>query len=155
MSRNPMSHPCVAPARVRPLTLRAALQSLGTFVPAACLLFMASATLGETPTVPLPVAVGVMSAALAAGGLTCSGFASNHQDLTSRYAGILFGFTNAASSISGTFSTYATGQILFATNGNWSSVFITIAAVYSASSILYLLWASADNQFDPVPSKAS
>ena len=124
-------------------------QSLGTFLPAACLLFMAASVTGETPSVPLPVAVGVMSAALALGGLTCSGFASNHQDLTSRYAGILFGFTNAGSSIAGTFSTYATGQILFATNGNWSSVFVTIAAVYSASSLLYLAWASADNQFDP------
>lgn len=110
---------------------------------------MASATAGETPSVPLPVAVATMSAALAVGGLTCSGFCSNHQDLTSRYAGILFGFTNAASSISGTLSTYATGQILFATHGNWSSVFVTIAAVYSASTLIYLRWASADNQFDP------
>eukprot|EP00892_Ulva_mutabilis_P002002 jgi/Ulvmu1/11802/UM080_0013.1 len=137
------------------LRSRRIMQSLGTFLPAACLLFMAASVTGETPSVPLPVAVGVMSAALALGGLTCSGFASNHQDLTGRYAGILFGFTNAASSIAGTFSTYATGRVLYATNGNWSSVFVIIAAVYSASSLLYLLWASSDNQFDaPVEAKA-
>jgi nitrate/nitrite transporter NarK len=65
-------------------------------------------------------------------------------------AGILFGVTNAASSLSGTFSTYATGQVLDATH-SWSMIFQIVAIVYAASSLVYTVWASTDRQFDDQP----
>lgn len=55
--------------------------------------------------------------------------------------------TNASSSFAGTFATYSTGQILYATD-NWGSVFGLIAIVYFATTAVYLAWASSDNQFD-------
>jgi nitrate/nitrite transporter NarK len=128
-------------------TTRKLLQAAGSFGPAACLLYLAAAVSGAAPELELPAAVTLLTTTLALGGLTCSGFASNHQDLTTRYTGILFGITNASSSLSGTFSTYATGRILDSTN-SWAAVFVIIAAVYTASAGVYLAWASADNQFD-------
>ena len=126
---------------------RKAFQLAGSFGPAACLLYLAAAASHHVPALSLTGAVGLMSATLALGGLTCTGFASNHQDLTARYTGILFGLTNAASSLTGTGSTYATGAVLDAT-GSWSIVFEMVAIVYIASAALYAVWASADNQFD-------
>jgi nitrate/nitrite transporter NarK len=134
------------------LQARKAMQLAGSLGPAACLLYLASAESGILPHVPLAGAVALMCAALGLGGLTCSGFASNHQDLTTRYTGILFGVTNAASSLSGTCSTYATGQILDATH-SWSLVFQVVAMVYVVSAASYATWASTDNQFDTVLSE--
>jgi MFS transporter, ACS family, solute carrier family 17 (sodium-dependent inorganic phosphate cotransporter), other len=122
-------------------------QLVGTIGPSVCLLYLAAAADHHVPEVPLAGAVALVSGALALGGLTCTGFASNHQDLTARYTGILFGITNSASSLTGTFSTFATGKALDATH-SWSLVFEVVALVYVLSGLVYAAWASADNQFD-------
>ena len=67
-------------------TSRKVLQGLGSFGPAVCLMYLAASVDGTLPEVSLPTAVSIVTAALALGGLTCSGFASNHQDLTTRCA---------------------------------------------------------------------
>lgn len=64
---------------------RKLLQALGSFGPAVCLIYLAAAVNGNVPELSLPSAVSFITVALALGGLTCSGFASNHQDLTTRY----------------------------------------------------------------------
>lgn len=66
------------------VTSRKILQGVGTLGPAACLLYLAAAVNGNIQEVNLTTAVSILTAALALGGLTCSGYASNHQDLTTK-----------------------------------------------------------------------
>lgn len=136
------------------VTARKLLQGLGCFGPGLCLMYLAASVSGNVPELSLPAAVSLVTLTLAMGGLCSAGYASNHQDLTTKYTGILFGITNSANSFAGTLSTYATGQILYATQ-SWASVFILIATVYSASAGVYLLWASSDNQFDNLDSNSA
>jgi len=76
-----------------------------------------------------------------------AGFASNHQDISSRYAAVLFGITNALSSLMGTCSVYGTGLILEAT-GSWELVFSLVAGFYVFGAVGYLAWASSEQQFE-------
>jgi nitrate/nitrite transporter NarK len=69
------------------------------------------------------------------------------QDISSRYAAVLFGITNALSSLMGTFSVYATGLILEAT-GSWQLVFELVAVFYLAGAAAFVAWASAEQQFE-------
>lgn len=126
---------------------RKVFQLVGSVGPALCLLYLAAAEAGLVPELPLLGAVVIVTMTLAIGGLCSSGYASNHQDLSTKYPAILFGITNSASSLTGTISTYYTGVILDATS-SWSTVFVIIASVYVVSSLVYATWASAENQFD-------
>lgn len=56
-------------------------------------------------------AVALLSGALALGGFQAAGLGSNHQDIAPRYSGILFGITNASSSIAGCAGIMATGAV--------------------------------------------
>jgi hypothetical protein len=69
------------------------------------------------------------------------------QDISSRYAAVLFGITNALSSLMGTCSVYATGLILESTE-SWSLVFQLVAAFYLVGAVGFLAWASAEQQFE-------
>ena len=57
-------------------------------------------------------AVTLLSATLALGGFQAAGLGSNHQDIAPRYAGILFGITNATASIAGCAGIMGTGDNL-------------------------------------------
>lgn len=59
-------------------------------------------------------AVTLLSATLALGGFQAAGLGSNHQDIAPRYSGILFGITNATSSIAGCAGIMGTGVALLA-----------------------------------------
>ena len=52
----------------------------------------------------------LLTATIALGGFYTAGYGSSHQDLSPRYAGVLFGVTNASASLAGFLSVYATGQ---------------------------------------------
>lgn len=69
------------------------------------------------------------------------------QDISSRYAAVLFGITNALSSLMGTCSVYATGLILESTE-SWSLVFQLVAGFYLLGAVGFLAWASAEQQFE-------
>lgn len=69
------------------------------------------------------------------------------QDISSRYAAVLFGITNALSSLMGTCSVYATGLILEA-SGSWQLVFELVAVFYLAGAAAFVAWASAEQQFE-------
>lgn len=137
----------VSTKRTTRVQARKACQLLGSWGPALCLLGLAVAAMPQGPDLPLRGAVTLVTLCLALGGLCASGYASNHQDLSTKYPAILFGITNSASSLTGTASTYSAGLVLDAT-ASWSVVFLVIAVVYCLSSLLYAFWASADNQFD-------
>jgi hypothetical protein len=56
--------------------------------------------------------VALLSATLALGGCQSAGLGSNHQDIAPRWAGILFGITNACASIIGIGGIIGTGTTL-------------------------------------------
>lgn len=60
---------------------------------------------------------------------------------------MLFGITNALSSLMGTFSVYATGLILEATD-SWQLVFELVAVFYLFGAAAFVAWASAEQQFE-------
>eukprot|EP00879_Flechtneria_rotunda_P005881 GHRR01006187.1.p2 GENE.GHRR01006187.1~~GHRR01006187.1.p2 ORF type:complete len:161 (-),score=47.95 GHRR01006187.1:987-1469(-) len=125
---------------------RKVLQTLGSVGPALCLLYLASAQ-ASSKELDMGDALALLTATLSLGGFQSAGFASNHQDISNRYAAILFGITNALSSLMGTFSVYATGVILEET-GSWSLVFELVAAFYLVGAAFFIALASAEQQFD-------
>lgn len=125
---------------------RKLMQAVGSIGPAACLLYLASCS-DQPGKLDMGQAMLLLTATLSLGGFQSAGFASNHQDIASKYAAVLFGFTNALSSLMGTCSVYATGLILDAT-GSWSLVFELVAAFWLAGAVFYLSWASAEQQFE-------
>eukprot|EP00878_Enallax_costatus_P018366 GHUV01019333.1.p1 GENE.GHUV01019333.1~~GHUV01019333.1.p1 ORF type:complete len:130 (+),score=27.71 GHUV01019333.1:597-986(+) len=125
---------------------RKLMQTVGAVGPALCLLYLALAH-QESGGFQMGEAVALLTATLSIGGFQSAGFASNHQDISSRYASVLFGITNALSSLMGTFSVYATGLILDATN-SWSLVFEGVAVVYLLGAVGFLALASSEQQFE-------
>ena len=126
---------------------RKVMQAVGSLGPAGCLLYLASMSSGNANGSPtsLTEAVSVVTAWLALGGFSAAGFGSNHQDLSARYAGVLFGISNGVGSIAGSASIYLTGIVLRHTH-NWSMIFSSTAAMYIAGATLYLTFASAEDQ---------
>jgi ACS family sodium-dependent inorganic phosphate cotransporter len=121
---------------------RKVMQVIGSAGPAMCLLYLAHAH-----DLDVWGALGLMTGTLALGGVQAAGFASNHQDISSRYAPVLFGITNALSSLMGTCSVYATGVILDATS-SWALVFNVVAGFYLLGALSFLSWGSGEQQFD-------
>lgn len=124
--------------------VRKAMQGVASLGPAACLLAL-STDQGEGHSVV--AAVSLLSATLALGGFQAAGLGSNHQDLAPRYAGILFGITNASASIAGCAGIMATGLLLDATH-SWSSIFGIAAGIYCVGYAGFAIWGSAERQFD-------
>ena len=56
------------------------------------------------------VSAGLLTATLAIGGFQAAGYGSNHQDLSPKYSGILFGLSNASASSAGALAVFITGQ---------------------------------------------
>ena len=75
------------------------------------------------------------------------GHSVNHMDIGPRHAGTLMGITNTAGTIPGIVGVYVTGMILEAT-GSWALVFQVTASVTLFGMIFYLLFGSAEKQFD-------
>ena len=85
-------------------------------------------------------------------GLQGAGFGGNHADISPKYAGAMFGVTNAMASILGTVGIFFTGVLLEVTDGNWSPTFLIIAATYIVGWAFFMAWGSGEEQdFDAVP----
>jgi ACS family sodium-dependent inorganic phosphate cotransporter len=125
---------------------RKLMQIIGSVGPAFCLLYLA-AHHNDPGELELGKAVALLTGTLAIGGFQSAGFASNHQDISSKYAAVLFGITNALSSLMGTCSVYATGVILDATE-SWALVFGLVAGFYLLGAVFYVAWGSAEQQFE-------
>lgn len=131
---------------------RKTLQAAGSVGPALCLLALAAAheaaaAPGGAPALEMGQAAALMMGVISLGGFQSAGFASNHQDISSRYAAVLFGVTNALSSLAGTCSVYATGVILDSTH-SWALVFQLVAGCYLAGAVAFVALASAEPQFE-------
>jgi hypothetical protein len=80
-------------------------------------------------------------------GLQSGGFAATHQDIATKYAGVLFGITNAVASLVSSVSLYLTGLVLEQTQ-SWALVFECVAACNLLCCGVYLACATSDPQFD-------
>lgn len=77
---------------------------------------------------------------------SCEGLRCVHvQDLSPKFAGIIFGLTNGLSSIVEAFSIYGTGLILDSRH-SWPLVFQIVAGVNVLGGIFYICFASSKPQ---------
>ena len=67
------------------------------------------------------------------------------QDLSAKFAGIIFGLTNGLSGIVESLSIYGTGLILDS-HHSWPLVFEIVASVSIAGGVFYILFASSKQQ---------
>ncbi len=70
------------------------------------------------------------------------------QDISTRYAGILFGVTNAVSSTAGTACVYAVGYALEKDPNGWQTVFGSVAWLSLLSSLVHAAFSSSEPQFE-------
>lgn len=71
----------------------------------------------------------------------------NVQDISPKYAGIIYGLTNGFSSIVEALSIYGTGVILDSTH-SWPLVFRIVASLHVLGGTTYLILASTKRQFE-------
>lgn len=67
------------------------------------------------------------------------------QDLSAKFAGIIFGLTNGLSSIVEAFSVYGTGLILDSKH-SWPLVFQIVAGINVLGGLFYICFASSKPQ---------
>lgn len=125
---------------------RKLMQAIASFGPAVVLLKLAGDQAGGVGAHSLTDAVAMITVWLALCGFSAAGYASNPQDISSKYSGILFGLSNGLASIAGSVSIYLTGQVLHTTH-DWGLVFESAAACYVVGALAYLKWASCQEQF--------
>lgn len=123
---------------------RKLMQSIGSSVPAVCLMYLAA----KQNDGSIRTALALLSLMLAGLGFQAGGFASNHQDICTKYAGILYGVTNAGSSFAGSVAVYGVGVALDRTHGSWGSVFQTVAWVQLCSWLVYGICATSKPLFE-------
>ena len=95
----------------------------------------------------MSVVIAIMCLGNAFSGMAAGGFIVNHADIGPKYTGTLMGMTNMLGAIPGIVGVYLTGLILNAT-GSWDAVFYVTAGVTFFGGLFYLLFASAEKQFD-------
>lgn len=130
---------------------RKLMQSIASFGPAVCLLQLASEShltyVNVEPNSHLTDAVVLVTAWLALGGFSAAGYGSNHQDLSKKYSGMLFGLSNGLASIAGSVSIYATGLILNKSNNDWGLIFDLASIIYMVGALIYIKFASCEEEF--------
>jgi len=122
------------------ITVRKLCNTIGFGGAGVCLLFIPSF---ET----VSVVIAIMCLGNAFSGMAAGGFIVNHADIGPKYTGTLMGMTNMLGAIPGIVGVYLTGLILN-TTGSWDAVFYVTAGVTFFGGLFYLLFASAEKQFD-------
>ncbi|KAL3137830.1 hypothetical protein ABBQ38_005085 [Trebouxia sp. C0009 RCD-2024] len=121
--------------------VRKVMQGIGSFGPAGCLFYLAWLDKGGSAA----HACVVLSVMLSLEGCYVAGAASNHLDLSAKFAGIIFGLTNGLSSIVEAFSVYGTGLILDSKH-SWPLVFQIVAGINVLGGLFYICFASSKPQ---------
>jgi ACS family sodium-dependent inorganic phosphate cotransporter len=93
------------------------------------------------------IVMGLMCLGNAFSGMAAGGFIVNHADIGPKYTGTLMGITNMIGAVPGIIGVYLAGLILNEF-GSWAAVFYVVAGVTFFGMIFYLIFASADKQFD-------
>lgn len=79
------------------------------------------------------------------------GLYSNHQDLSTKYSGILLGLSNTAGVMAGVLSSIVTGRILNEAGANaaaWDDVFLIAIVFQLAGALVWNLFATGERIFD-------
>lgn len=92
-------------------------------------------------------AIAIMTVGACLGAFVTGGFSVNHMDLAPNHAGSLLGITNTAGTIAGAISVYFAGVILQQTS-SWTLVFQLGGVITAFGLIFYLIFGSANKQFD-------
>ena len=126
---------------------RKVMQSIGFLGPAFFLFQLRGA---ESPFVA--VAFFILAQGLDAFG-SQPGLYSNHQDLTSRYSGVLLGLSNTAGVLAGVLSSIVTGRILQeaaagARANAWDDVFLIAIVFQLVGAVVWNMFASGKRIFD-------
>ncbi|KAF5296498.1 hypothetical protein FQR65_LT01487 [Abscondita terminalis] len=90
----------------------------------------------------------ILSLTAAFTGATFAGCSTNHIALSPKYAGTMYGITNAAGNICGFLAPYAIGMIIQGkeTLGQWRIVFYLAAGINMGTNLFYVAFASAREQ---------
>ncbi|XP_069991882.1 sialin [Penaeus vannamei] len=136
---------------VRTVVVRKIANTIANVGPALCLVGLLFVRCDWWATVAL------MSLAVTAVGAIYSGHYVNPIDLAPNFAGTLSGIVNTAGNVPGFLAPMTAGYIINnqPTLTQWRKVFIIAAVVYTVDAILYLLFASGDEQsWNSVPDVA-
>ncbi len=108
----------------------------------------AALSLGILPSFQTIVGVTVMlSITNMCAGLGTGGFSVNHADIGPKHTGSLMGITNTIATIPGIIGVAITGVLVDLT-GSFDSVFYLTSAILLFGGSFYLIFASAESQFD-------
>jgi len=129
----------IASNKISTVYVRKLFQLLGTLIPALFLILLSF--IKPDPT----TAVIFMVFALACAQFSIAGYNSNYLDLTTKYTGLLYSFSNTTATIPGIIGVSLTGFILDNSNHNWAIVFLLAAFIYIFSSILFVIFAKGES----------
>ena len=122
------------------INVRKAVNSVG-FFGSALFLFLISSEDSLLNVVILLCLINVCS------GICAGGFGVNHADLGPKYTGSLVGISGSIGMIAAILSPIVAGTVLQITN-SWSIIFYICAGMLIFGGIFYLIFASANKQFD-------
>jgi len=121
--------------------IRKIMNSMGLLVPAVSLMVLST-------TSDAQIAVTLLCVTLFFARSTGSGYLVNIVDVAPRFSGQLMGISNTIGTVPGIVSNLATGYILEKTH-SWRLVFSIAAVVNVIGAVIFALFASADDQFEP------
>lgn len=128
----------------RTTIIRRIFHFIGQIVPAVCLVILGYIGCN------VHSAVGLLIMALGSTSFASAGFQVNHIDISPSYAGILMGLSNTVATIPGIAAPYVVGLV---TSGihpqtvfQWRQVFYISAAIYVATAVFYVIFASGEPQ---------
>jgi len=128
----------ISSGRIPTVYVRKIFQMAGTLIPTFFLILL------SVMRPPATVAVVMMVCALACAPFSTAGYNSNYLDLTTKYTGILYSFSNTTATIPGIIGVSLTGYILDSSHQNWSIVFLLAASIYIAAAVLFLFFAKGE-----------
>jgi len=118
-------------------TIRKIFAGLSMFIPSVFLLLLAF-----LKNLSVPVALTIMTLSISLAAFAGGGYQGNHVDLSTKYAALLWGFTNTVSTIPGIIGVSITGYIL--QESGWPLVFLIAAIIYISSGILYIIFGKGE-----------
>ncbi|KAL5014023.1 hypothetical protein ScPMuIL_008293 [Solemya velum] len=94
--------------------------------------------------------IAIITLAVGLGGFTMGGIIINHLDIAPNYSGTLMGFSNGLATIPGFLGPVVVGQLTngpgMQTRAQWQIVFYIAAAINTAGTLIYLMFAKGDEQ---------
>jgi len=124
------------------LLTRKLMGCLGLFLPAICIVLLASMDCHQQTA-----AVFLLCGAVGFSGLVYAGFMINHGEIAPQLAGTLFGITNLAATVPGIVAPYFVSAVTpNKTQEEWQVAFYVDAAIHVLGGVVYLLFAQTSVQ---------